>query len=390
MKERTGHIDIVLFIAVLALMLFSIGVVYSASIDISRAKNEGDFTVLFMNHAVRVLLAVCALFAGAFIDYHIYKSVSKYILLMALVFLFLTPFFGISQMGAKRWLGIGAFQFQPSEFAKYALVIHLSVLLSAKQTYIKTFRNGFLPLLFWIGAVAGLIAFQNNLSTVVLILLIGFLLMYVGRVRILHLLGSVASALPLVALYALSKPYRLKRIMDYFGSEIDPASGVDQMRSQVEQAVIGLGNGGLFGVGIGMSKQRELFLPESYSDFIFAIVGEEYGFVGATIVLTLFIIILFRGMKIAKRSTDDLGRFLAAGISITIILGVIINAMVTTGLLPTTGLPMPLISYGGTSIVFTAFALGIVLNVSMYTRIRPRMIHETPTAHAKPVGEVYP
>ena len=143
---------------------------------------------------------------------------------------------------------------------------------------------------------------------------------------------------------------------------------------QVEQAVIGLGNGGLFGVGMGMSKQRELFLPESYTDFIFAIVGEEYGFIGGVLIMALFAIIMVRGMKIAKRATDDLGRYLAVGITCTITVYAIINAMVTTGLLPTTGLPMPLLSYGGTTIIFTAYALGILINISMYTRIRPREI----------------
>ena len=140
---------------------------------------------------------------------------------------------------------------------------------------------------------------------------------------------------------------------------------------------------------MGMSKQRELFLPESYTDFIFAIVGEEYGLIGAILVLALFVVIMVRGMKIAKRATDDLGRFLATGITCTITVYAMVNTMVTTGLVPTTGLPLPLLSYGGTSIIFTAYALGILINISMYTRIRPRevVVHEAPAGPK--VGELY-
>ena len=389
MKQRTGHIDLPLFFSVVALMLFSIGVVYSASVDISRAHNDGDYSVLFLNHAIRVALGLFALGIGMFADYHVYMKYSKVILLLGIFFLVLTPFFGTTQLGAKRWLGYGPLKFQPSEFAKYALVIHLSVLLSQKQKYIGSLKNGFLPLVVWIGAVVGLITFQNNLSTVVVITLISFMMMFIGRVRVRHMLGSAALALPAVLVYAVSKPYRLKRIMDYLSAPADLADKVDMAKSQIEQAVIGLGNGGLFGVGVGMSKQRELFLPESYSDFIFAIVGEEYGFIGAVIILALFVVVMLRGMKIAKRATDDLGRFLAVGITCVIIVNTLLNAMVTTGLLPTTGLPMPLISYGGTSILFTGFALGILLNISMYTRIRPREVKADAEAPGPRVGEVY-
>jgi cell division protein FtsW len=388
-KQRTGHIDLPLFFSVLALMLFSMGVVYSASVDISRAHNAGDYSVLFVNHAVRVVLGLAALFLGMSLDYHIYAKYSKLILLVGIVFLVLTPFFGTTQLGAKRWLGYSVFKFQPSEFVKYALVIHLSVLLSQKQRYIDSLKDGFLPLIVWVGIVIGLITFQNNLSTVVVISLISFLMMFIGRVRMRHLLGAAAFTIPVILAYAVSKAYRLKRIFDYLNANADLSEKADAAKSQIEQAVIGLGNGGLFGVGIGMSKQRELFLPESYSDFIFAIVGEEYGFIGAIVILTLFVVIMLRGLKIAKRATDDLGRFLSVGITCVIIVNALLNAMVTTGLLPTTGLPMPLISYGGTSILFTGYAIGILLNVSTYTRIRPREVQHVADQDGLRVGEVY-
>jgi len=234
-------------------------------------------------------------------------------------------------------------------------------------------------------AVVGLVFLQPNFSTGAILLSISFMVLFVGRVKIAHLVGVAAAGLPLILVYAVSASYRWQRIMSYFTEDGgDPAGNF-----QVTQAVIGLGSGGIFGVGMGMSKQRELFLPESYTDFIFAIVGEEYGFIGAVLILALFAIIMVRGMKIAKRATDDLGRFLAVGITSTITIYALINAMVTTGLLPTTGLPMPLLSYGGTTIIFTAYALGILLNISMYTRIRPREIIVQEQSDGPKVGELY-
>jgi cell division protein FtsW len=386
MKPKTGHIDLYIFLSVLALMMFSVGVVYSASVSISGIRHGGDSEFLFRTHTIRVIMGIGALFLGMFIDYHTYKSVSKYLLLIALAMLAYTLIGGAVVKGAQRWIAFGPIRFQPSEFAKFALVIHLSVLLEAKQRYVHDFRNGFLPLMIWIFSVVGLVFLQPNFSTGSIILGISFMVLFVGRVQIRHIAGVALAALPVVLVYAVSADYRWHRIMAHFGGE---GGGASAGTYQIEQAVIGLGSGGILGVGMGMSKQRELFLPESYTDFIFAIVGEEYGFIGAVLVLVLFVVIMVRGMKIAKRATDDLGRFLATGITVTITVYAMINTMVTTGLLPTTGLPLPLLSYGGTSILFTAYALGILLNISMFTRIRPRdvVVEEAPSGPK--VGELY-
>lgn len=385
MKQKTGHIDLWVFLSVLALMMFSVGVVYSASVSISGVRHDGDYNFLVRNHTIRVVLGVAALFVGMFVNYHFYRHVSKYLLLIALLLLGYTLVGGTIVKGAQRWVSLGPVSFQPSEFAKFALVIHLAVLLSMKQKYIRDFRDGFLPLVIWIMAVVGLVFLQPNFSTGAILLAISFMVLFVGRVKIMHLAGVAAAGLPLVLVYAVSASYRWQRIMSYF---TDDGGGAEQ-NFQVTQAVIGLGSGGIFGVGMGMSKQRELFLPESYTDFIFAIVGEEYGFIGAVLILALFAVIMVRGMKIAKRATDDLGRFLAVGITCTITVYAVINAMVTTGLLPTTGLPMPLLSYGGTTIIFTAYALGVLLNISMFTRIRPRDIIVQEEEHGPKVGELY-
>lgn len=386
MKQRTGHIDLWIFLSVLALMMFSVGVVYSASVSISGIRHDGDLNYLVRNHTIRVMMGIAALFVGMFVNYHFYQRISKYLLIIALLLLAYTLIGGTVVKGAQRWVSLGPVRFQPSEFAKFALVIHLSVLLDAKQGYIHKFRDSFLPLLFWILAVVALVFLQPNFSTGAILLGISFMVLFVGRVRIMHLAGVALAGIPIMFVYAVSATYRWNRIMAHFTEDGGNAAG----NYQVNQAIIGLGSGGIFGVGMGMSKQRELFLPESYTDFIFAIVGEEYGFIGAVIILALFTIIMVRGMKIAKRATDDLGRFLAVAITCTVTVYAIVNAMVTTGLLPTTGLPMPLLSYGGTTIVFTAYALGVLLNISMFTRIRPREIVMKQEEPGGPrVGELY-
>ncbi len=361
--KRENKIDIVLLMCVIGLMLFSIGAVYSASVAVAGAKH-GDAAFLFKNHSIRVMLGLVALFIGMNVDYHQYAKLSKAGILVALILLAFTVFAGVTLNGAQRWISYGPIQFQPSEFAKYALVIHLAVLLSDKQEYINDFMKGYVPLLVWVSLVVFAIFMQPNFSTGAIVFLVSIMLMYTGRVNIKHIAATIAMVIPAVVVYAISAPYRWNRIMAFISSSDEGSDVVDAAKYQAQQAVIGLGSGGLLGVGMGLSKQRELFLPESYTDFIFAIIGEEYGLVGTWLILCVFCVILIRGVKIAKHAKDDLGRFIAIGITIVISMYALINAMVTTGLTPTTGLPMPLVSYGGTSILITCYAFGILLNVS--------------------------
>jgi cell division protein FtsW len=201
-----------------------------------------------------------------------------------------------------------------------------------------------------------------------------------------HLLLVVVSVIPLLAVYAVSAQYRLNRILSYFG-QFDSSGSVNY---QLNQAIIGFGNGGLFGVGPGHSIQRDFFLPESYGDFIFAIIGEEYGFIGATIILAIFILIMIRGIKIAKHAPDVFGRNLAIGITSAITLYALVNSGVASGVFPTTGLPLPFLSYGGTSMLFSAFAIGVLLNISKHTNIIPREQRFSEIENNEPiVGQIY-
>jgi cell division protein FtsW len=278
--------------------------------------------------------------------------------------------------------------FQPSEFAKFALIFHLAVLLAKKQEYLKECKRGYIPLVAWIGGVVVLVFLQPNFSTGALIFGISMIMLIVGGVNWKHIVATIAAGIPLIAFYALSADYRLKRVLAFLG--IGEYLDDPDMNYQVNQAIIGFGNGGLFGVGPGLSKQRDLFLPESYGDFAYAIVGEEYGFIGAVAVLSVFCLIMIRGMKITKHAPDNFGRYLAVGITSAITLYAIINAGVNCGLFPTTGLPMPLVSYGGTSILFTTYAIGVLLNISTYANVRPREREPMAVAdHDPQVGKVY-
>jgi cell division protein FtsW len=365
MKQERNHIDLAVFIAVLTLMVLSLGVVYSASSTWMMEK-WGESGRLLGSHAAKVLTGFVAIFVFMQIDYHKYRKLTKPALLIALAFLAVTLAVGGEVKGASRWLRLGGFGFQPSEFAKYALVFHLSVLFAEKKERIRDFKTGFVPVIVWIGVVTVLVLAQPNFSTGAMIFVISLVMLCAGRARLSHIAMTAGALVPLLAGYMLLADYRMRRLMSFFDG-----SGA-HTNHQLTQGIIGFGNGGLLGLGPGGSRQRDLFLPESYGDFVFSIVGEEYGLIGTLFFVLLFLIIMLRGMKIAKHAPDDLGRALAFGITATITLYALINACVTLGLLPTTGLPMPFVSYGGSAMVFSAAAVGVLLNISMQTDLHPR------------------
>ncbi|MBI3587282.1 MAG: cell division protein FtsW [Ignavibacteriales bacterium] len=328
----------------------------------------GESNRLLNLHALKVLLGLVALFVGMTIDYKMYKKFTKPAVILAIAFLAVTFVLGGEVKGATRWLRFGGLSLQPSEFAKFALLFHLCTLISTKGDAIKDFKKGFLPMMIWIGSVAGLVLLQPNFSTGSMIILISLVMLFISRARFTHLLGTFAASIPLLVVVALTRPHVMQRIHSF----IDGSSSGGTKNYQLWQGIIGFGNGGLFGVGPGASKQRDFFLPESYGDFVFSIVGEEYGFIGTMFFLALFLLIMLRGFKIAKSARDEFGRLLAIGITSVVTLYALVNAGVTLGVLPTTGLPMPFVSYGGSSLLFTSFAVGVLLNISAQTDMHPR------------------
>jgi cell division protein FtsW len=379
-RIRRNHIDLATLTAVLTLMVLSLGVVYSASATWAYEK-FGQSSHMLNSHAIKILLGVVALFIGMNVDYLKFKKFTKPALIAAIVLLAVTFVLGGETKGATRWLRYGGIGLQPSEFAKFALLFHLCAL--------KDFKRGLMPMMIWIGAVVGLVMAQPNFSAGIMIVLLSCVMLFVSRAKLLHLFGTGMAVLPVVGLYMVSAPYRMERIRSFLGGRWG-----GKISYQLWQGIIGFGNGGIFGVGPGESKQRDFFLPESYGDFVFSIIGEEYGFIGTIFFLGLFLFIMLRGFKIAKNAKDEFSRLLAIAITSTVTLYALVNAGVTLGILPTTGLPMPFVSYGGSSLLFTSFAVGILLNISSRTDLHPRAqaIEETVVMPGTPetnAGKIY-
>lgn len=384
MKKNVGHIDWMILIPVVGIMLLSIAFVYSASASIAEVK-FGSADRLFFNHSIRIIASLILIIIFAKMDYHIWKRVGKIGMFVAIALLAIVLFVGAETKGAARWINLGFLTFQPSEFAKFALVLHFAVLLTDKQDYIKDFKKGFLPFMIWIAIVCGLIALQPNFSTMIVIFLIAISMMFIGNTNLLHLAATAGVGIIGAGIYAISAQYRMNRIKAFLG--MGEGNSFETATYQLNQALIALGNGGATGVGPGQSRQSHLFLPESYGDFIFSIIGEEYGFIGLFILIAAFALIFWRGMIIARNAPDNFGYFLAIGIIITFAIFVFVNAGVNTGILPTTGVPMPFISYGGTAVLFYGGAIGILLNISAQAGIYPKNAVK-PIATEENIGKI--
>lgn len=353
------------------LVLSAVGVVavYSAISFLAETKSGGDTERFLFRHLVRLGLALGAMLLFSMLDYRKVARWSKIVLLGSLGLLVLVKFVGVAQGGAVRWLRYGAFGFQPSDIVKVALVLYVGVMLSKKQDYIKSFGRAFSPILFWIFASVALIGLED-LSTATLVLASVLTMCFVGRASVLHLSGLAAAGVLCAYLLLLASPGRAARIEAYVGVKLFPNTEAAEVFDtqnegyQARQARIAFAMGGLTGKGPGKSTQRD-FLPAPYNDFIFAIVAEEYGVLGALSLLSLFVLLLFRGfLRIARHAPDPLGLFLGVGCTTMVVLYGFVHAGVACGLLPVTGLPLPLVSYGGTSMIATGVLIGITLNVS--------------------------
>lgn len=356
---------------VLGLAALGVVAVYSAIAFLAETKSGGDTERFLFRHLVRTGLALSAVGVVSLLDYRRLARVSKWLLAASLILLAAVQVSGVVLGGAQRWLEVGGVSFQPSDFAKVALILHVAVLLAKKQAYIEEFERGFVPLMVWIVPTIALIGIEDLSTAAVLSLAVGAMLV-IGRVRMLHLGGVAVLGLVAALLFLMASPQRAARVESYLGVKIfDHTEEAAVFSSQAEgyqanQARIAIAMGGLTGVGPGKSVQRD-FLPAPYNDFIFAIVAEEYGLVGAVLLLFAFVVLLFQGfLRIARQAPDPLGLFLAVGLTAALVLYGFVNAGVASGLLPVTGLPMPFVSYGGTSLLATGVMAGLLLNVSRH------------------------
>ena len=367
------HADRAIIWAVLALCAVGVVAVYSAVSFLAETKSGGDTERFLFRHLLRIGLALGAAGALSLVDYRGLARVSKLALIGSIALLVAVQVMGVVTNGAQRWIELGPISFQPSDLAKVALILHVAVLLARKQAYIGDLQRGFAPLLVWIAPTVLLIGMEDLSTAVVLSATMGAML-FVGRVRVLHMAVVALAGLVLAVGFLASSPQRAARLeawtgLELFASNDEAVAITDQDENyQADQARIAFAMGGVAGVGPGKSLQRD-FLPAPYNDFIFAIIAEEYGIIGAGLVLVVFVWLLGRGfLRVAKGAPDPLGLFLATGLTTAVVLGGFVNAAVATGLLPVTGLAMPFVSYGGTSMIATGAMVGVLLNVSRHSK----------------------
>ena len=346
-----------------AVILISIGIVmiYSASSIYAWERYKDGFFFL-KRHIVFVLIGTFFMFMVMSMDYSRLRKFAKPLLFVSifLLLLLLVPGLGREVSGARRWLRFKFISFQPSELANLAVIIYVADFIARKDKLIRTFLHGFLPPIAALGFTVLLILIQPDLGTSLALSIVVFVMLFVAGVRLSYLFSLVLASLPMLYVLVFSVPYRRMRIMAFLNPWLDPkGSGF-----QIIQSQLALGSGGIFGVGLGQSKQKLFYLPAAHTDFIFSIIGEELGLLGTMCVVILFIIFIQQGLKIIKNTTDKFGYFLALGLILMISLKAVINIGVSCGILPTKGLPLPFISYGGSSFVFDMISVGILMNIA--------------------------
>ncbi|WP_143959944.1 FtsW/RodA/SpoVE family cell cycle protein [Litoribacter populi] len=351
--------DPIIWGIVILLSIISILVVYSATGTLAYKKMGGNTEAYLIKHSSLILASFFVMWGAHKLPYKYYAKLSLFALWISIPLLAFTYFFGSNVNEASRWLTIPVINqaFQPSDLAKLALIAAVARMLAKRQKNIEDFQNTFLPIMIWIGIICMLIA-MANMSTAVLLLCTCMLLMFIGRVPMKFIM-----AVFLIGGLALTSAIFLGQRGSTFFSRIENFVTGDEVPYQAEQSYIAIANGGVFGLGPGNSEQRNR-LPHPYSDFIFAIIIEEYGLVGGTGVLFLYLALLYRGMRVVAISNRPFGGLLSAGLSFALVLQAMVNMAVAVGIGPITGLPLPLLSMGGTSLIFTGISLGIILSVS--------------------------
>lgn len=354
--------SLVISLVVVSLLLAFAGVlmVFSSSAALAYVKHDGDSMYFLKRHVINLAVALAVGAFCAFADYRLWERLAWPAAIVAVGLLIATLVIGVGSYAAPvhRWLKIGRFFLQPSELAKLATVLVLAKYL-ARRGYLESVYEKWFPL----GAVVVMfaaVAAEPDFSMAFLIAVTAFVMLFLGGVRFRYIVGAGALVAPLLAIMVSAQKYQVSRLMSY----VDPWRYARGRGYQVIQSLIALGSGGLVGKGLGASNQKLFYLPQAHTDFVYAVLGEEFGFVGAALVLVAFAVLVTVGFKTAARARDAFGRYLAAGMTMIVGLGAAVNLCVVTGLIPTTGIPLPFISYGGTSLAATFAAVGILISVA--------------------------
>ena len=358
-NKNIGKVDLGVLYTILILLAIGVVMIYSASSFYSMF-HYNDSMFYLKKQGIMAVIGLVAMFFMMNFDYHRLKKITPKLLIITIPLL-IAVFFFPAVNGAKRWIQLGGLSFQPSELTKYVVVLFLALSIDIKGDGIKDFWTGIVPYLALSGFFAALVLAEKNLSIAAIIMIVTFILLFISGGKIKHLFGIVLPTLLTLAIFFIfSSDYRRARMLNF----IDPWKDAAGDGYQLIQSFYALGSGGITGLGLGQSRQKTLYMPEPHNDFIFSIIGEELGLIGCLLIISLFIIFIWRGVRIAIKSKDTYGKLLAMGITSIIAVQAIINIAVVTGSMPVTGVPMPFISYGGTSLVINLTAMGILLNIS--------------------------
>lgn len=359
-----------LFLLTVVLLILTIGIVMvtSASYIIAVGKS-GDGFYFLKKQSLAMIIGLAVMYLFSLLNPDIWKRAALPLMAigMALLALLFIPGVGVEMGGSHRWLRLPfGFSLQPSEIIKYALIMFIAGSLAKKGDSIRDFAVGFLPHVLVTGVVVFFIVIQPDFGTAVIVTIVSFLMLLVAGVRLQHLLGGAILCVPSLVYLAISAPYRLKRIITFLNPLADPQGA----GYHTNMSLAGFGCGGFWGVGIGKSIQKLGYLPQCHSDFIFSVVGEELGFIGVVSLILLFYLLICRGLVVAIRSKDKFQRYLAFGITSLIGLQAMVNMGVAMGILPTKGLPMPLVSLGGTSLIMNLAGIGILMAITKRTHAK--------------------
>ena len=365
-KDKTKRAGMDISFLALVVILLAIGVTMVLSASFARAYfdpggvTKGKATYYFIRQFIFAALGVAAMIICSRLPVGFYKRFSMPVLIAAVILLMLVPIIGTNANGAKRWIGLGAFTIQPSEIAKIGMILAFASMICARRGRMKSFRYGILPFAAILAAIVGLLVLEPHFSASIIIVAIGGVMLFLGGARLVWFIAAAVAAGGGIAVLLTMFPYASTRITTWR----DPFASTSDEGYQIVQSLYSLGSGGLTGLGLGQSRQKYLYLPEEHNDFIFSVVCEELGFIGALLILTLFALLIIRGYWIALHSTDRYGFLVAAGITTLLAIQVILNVAVVTNLVPCTGISLPFFSYGGTALLMQMAEMGIVLSIS--------------------------
>lgn len=365
-KDKTKRAGMDISFLALVVILLAIGVTMVLSASFARAYfdpggvTKGKATYYFIRQFIFAALGVAAMIICSRLPVGFYKRFSMPVLIAAVILLVLVPIIGTNANGAKRWIGLGAFTIQPSEIAKIGIILAFASMICARRGRMKSFRYGILPFAAILAAIVGLLVLEPHFSASIIIVAIGGVMLFLGGARLVWFIAAAVAAGGGIAVLLTMFPYASTRITTWR----DPFASTSDEGYQIVQSLYSIGSGGLTGLGLGQSRQKYLYLPEEHNDFIFSVVCEELGFIGALLILTLFALLIIRGYWIALHSTDRYSFLVAAGITTLLAIQVILNVAVVTNLVPCTGISLPFFSYGGTALLMQMAEMGIVLSIS--------------------------